>query len=66
MKYVYMYTCSLQSFVPNAHRLVFAFLCVYEGVIEIKVNCMTEITRYLLYCKTLFNEFIVIRNDYKY
>lgn len=56
--------CNLSC--PNAHRLVFAFLCVYEGVIEIKVNCMTEITRYLLYCKTLFNEFIVIRNDYKY
>lgn len=36
MKYVYTVHCNLSC--PNAHRLVFAFLCVYEGVIEIKVN----------------------------
>lgn len=32
-----MYTCTLQSFVL-IDLCLFAFVCVYEGVIEIKVN----------------------------
>lgn len=57
-----MYTCTLQSFVL-IDLCLFAFVCVYEGVIEI--NQLTEINKYLRYCMTLFNEFIVIKNDYK-